>query len=91
VGAARNRRNGPALVGIAALVVLLLVAGFGIFSQLDLGIATGAGHSTAAPTQELPTSAPAPRPKADKGGGGGHAPKGCHGHGHGGGCGGGED
>jgi hypothetical protein len=89
--AARKRRNAPALAGIAALVVLLLIAGFGILSQLDLGIATGAGYSTGTPTHEPRTSAPAPKPEAGKGGGGGHASKGCHGHGHGGGCRGGED
>ena len=78
-----RRRNVPALAGVVAFVVLLLIAGAGFLSQLDLGTATGPGFPAGPSTAPPPSATPAPNPQAGKGGGGaGHGPKGCHGHGH---------
>jgi len=84
-----RRRNVPALAGVVAFVVLLLVAGAGFLSQLDLGTATGPGFPAGLSTAPPPSATPEPNPQAGKGGGAGHGPKGCHGHGHD--CGGSED
>jgi len=89
-GSARRRgRSAPALAGVIAVVVLLLVAGAGFVSQLDLGIANvpagGPASSAAAPTS-TPVATQAPKEEKGKGHGG------CRGHGHGNDCGGsGED
>ena len=81
----RNRST-PALAGVAALFVLLLIAGSGLLSQLDLGIGTGGEPvATANPLIEAAPS-PTPEPKEQKAGKGK-----CHGHGHGDNCQGGED
>jgi len=84
----RGSDSRPALAGVAALVVLILIAGAGILSTLDLGAAGGPAFGTepsnAGPT--APAETPAPKGKEDRGGGHGHG--GCHGRG----CnGGGED
>ena len=84
-----RRRNVPALAGVLAFVVLLLIAGSGFISQLDLGTATGPGLPAGLSTAPPPSATPEPNPQAGKGGGAGHGPKGCHGHGHD--CGGSED
>jgi len=84
-----RRRNVPALAGVVAFVVLLLIAGSGFVSQLDLGTATGPGFPAGLSTAPPPSATPEPNPQAGKGGGAGHGPKGCHGHGHD--CGGSED
>jgi hypothetical protein len=75
-----GRRNPsvPALAGVAALFVLLLIAGSGFFSQLDLG--TGAGPGPEASANALIEAAPFPTAEptdAAKGHGK------CHGRGHG--------
>jgi len=77
-----RRRNVPALAGVVAFVVLLLIAGSGFVSQLDLGTATGPGFPAGLSTAPPPSATPEPNPQAGKGGGAGHGPKGCHGHGH---------
>ena len=73
-----RNRSGPRLAAVAAFVVLLLFAGSGFLSQLDLGVGAG---SEATPQNAVvdaaPTSRPAPTP----------APKEprhgkCHGRGH---------
>jgi hypothetical protein len=74
-----RRRSAPALAGVAALLVLLLIAGSGLFSQLDLGIGAGPTQPVASaksPIQAAPS--PKPKPREDKGGGHGK----CDGHGH---------
>jgi hypothetical protein len=73
----RGRRSVPALAGVAALVLLLLIAGSGFFSQLDLG--SGSGPAPAASGNALLEAAPSatPAPKEGKGGSGK-----CHGRGH---------
>jgi hypothetical protein len=81
-------RSVPALAGVAALFVLLLIAGTGILSQLDLGVGAGAEPSTGAKT--LVEAAPSPTAKPRKQAGGRDHGK-CDGHGHGKGCQGGED
>jgi hypothetical protein len=93
---ARPNRRPLALAGAMALIVLLVIGGSGIVSQLDLGTADVQAGASAAPTQPAPTATPAAKPQSDKAsgggrgsGGGGHGPKGCHGHRHN--CGGGED
>jgi hypothetical protein len=75
-GAAPGERRLPVLAGIAAFVILLLVAGFGFFSQLDLGVAGPAATVPVAEaaTQPPPAATPQPEQKAGKGKGGG-----CHG------------
>jgi len=77
-----RRRNVPALAGVVAFVVLLLIAGSGFVSQLDLGTATGPGFPAGLWTPPPPSATPEPNPQAGKGGGAGHGPKGCQGHGH---------
>jgi len=84
----RHRRNVPALAGVVAFVALLLIAGSGFLSQLDLGLATGPGSSAGVPSDPPPSASPQPKAQAGKGGGG-HGPKGCHGRGHD--CGGNQD
>ena len=76
-----RRRSALALAGVAALLVLLLVAGSGFFSQLDLGIGAGpAGPAgPAASAGALIEAAPSPT-AAPKEGKGGHGK--CHGRGH---------
>ena len=75
----RRGRSAPALAGVIAVVVLLLVAGAGFVSQLDLGIANlpggGPTSSAAAPTA---TPAATEAPKQEKGKRHGD----CRGHGH---------
>jgi len=73
----RSRRSMPALAGVAALVLLLLIAGSGFFSQLDLG--GGTGPAPAASGNALIEAAPSatPEPKQGKGANGK-----CHGRGH---------
>ena len=76
-------RRVPALAGMAALVILVLVAGAGLLSQLDLG---AAGAPTTAPVVVSPTGEPtlataAPR-QEQAGKGKGH----CKGKGHGNNC-----
>lgn len=73
----RSRRSMPALAGVAALVLLLLIAGSGFLSQLDLG--GGTGPAPAASGNALIEAAPSatPAPKEGKGGSGK-----CHGRGH---------
>jgi len=73
-----GRRSAPALAGVAALLVLLLIAGSGFVSQLDLGIGAGPaepGASAGALVEAAPS--PTAEPKAGKGGHGK-----CHGRGH---------
>jgi hypothetical protein len=81
-----RRRSAPAVAGVAALAILLLIAGSGFLSQLDLGV--GAGSEPAASTNALIEAAPSPsaEPKEAKAGHGK-----CHGRGHGNNCQGGED
>jgi hypothetical protein len=67
----------PVLVGVAAFVVLLLFAGVGFFSQLDLGVA---GPAATVPVAEAATQPPptaTPQPQRKDGSGKGH--DGCHG------------
>ena len=73
-----RRRSAPALAGVAALLVLLLIAGSGFLSQLDLGIGAGPAGA-AASAGVLIEAAPSPT-AAPKEGKGGHAK--CHGRGH---------
>jgi hypothetical protein len=81
-------RSLPALAGVVAVIMLLVVAGAGFFSQLDLGNAANlpAGASAAAPTATGVAATQAPKAPKDRGGGHG----GCRGHGHGNDCGGGD-
>jgi hypothetical protein len=83
----RRSRSVPALAGVAALFVLLLIAGTGILSQLDLG--SGARADPSAGGKTLVEVAPSPTPKPRKQAGGDHGK--CDGHGHGKKCPGGED
>jgi len=72
-----RRRDAPALAGVAALLVLLLIAGSGLVSQLDLGVGAGRadpGASADALVEAGPT--PTAEPKAGKGSHGK-----CHGRG----------
>jgi hypothetical protein len=80
----RRRRNAPALAGVAAFVVLLLIAGSGFLSQLDLGVGSGPA-GPAATAGALIDAAPSPsaEPKKDEGKGGRGK---CHDHGHGNNC-----
>jgi len=80
----RSRRSMPALAGVAALVLLLLVAGSGFLSQLDLGLGTGpAGPGATAGALVEAQASPTAEPKeAGKGNGK------CHGKGRGNHCGG---
>jgi hypothetical protein len=83
-------RSMPALAGVVAVAVLLLVAGAGFLSQLDLGLAgvpAGGPASSTAPTATAPAATPEPKQEKGKGAGNG----GCRGHGHGNDCGGAED
>ena len=73
----RSRRT-PALAGVAALVVLLLIAGSGFLSQLDLGAGAGPYASANALIEVMPSAMAEPTQRADKGGGKGK----CHGHGN---------
>lgn len=74
----RRNPSVPALAGVAALFVLLLIAGSGFFSQLDLGTQAGPGPQASANTlieaAPLPTAEPTDAAK-------GHGK--CHGRGHG--------
>jgi hypothetical protein len=73
-----RRRSAPALAGVAALLVLLLIAGSGFLSQIDLGVGAGpAGPGASAGA--LIDAAPSPT-AAPKEGKGGHGK--CHGRGH---------
>jgi hypothetical protein len=84
-------RTVPAIVGVAALVLLLVIAGSGFLSQLDLGAAAGPGSAGSFAIVAPASAAPAAKPPAGKDGGGGgngsgHGPKDCRGHGHGNDC-----
>jgi len=83
----------PALAGVAAFVVLLLIAGSGLLSELDLGVGAGPAGPVgpAASENALTEAAPSAsaEPKGEPGKGGGHGK--CHGHGHGKSCQGGGD
>ena len=74
-----------ALAGAGGFAALLLIAGAGFFSQLDLGIAAVPTIPGAAPTAAPAAGTPAPKPQAGK------SHRGCHGHGHGNDCQGNED
>jgi hypothetical protein len=80
----RSDRRIPALAGLVAVAVLVLVAGAGILSTLDFGAAGAPAFGTDAPNA-APTAEPAtPKPKDKEGpggGGGGHGHNGCHGRG----------
>jgi hypothetical protein len=80
----RSDRRIPALAGLVAVAVLVLVAGAGILSTLDFGAAGAPAFGTDAPNA-APTAEPAtPKPKDKQGpggGGGGHGHDGCHGRG----------
>jgi len=80
-----QRRNVPALAGVAALIVLLLIAGSGFLSRLDLGVGAGpagpAGPDASANALIEAAPSPSAEPKIDPGKGGGRGK--CHGHGHG--------
>jgi hypothetical protein len=73
----RSRRSMPALAGVAALVLLLLIAGSGFLSQLDLGSGTGPAPASSANALIEAAPSPTPAPKEGKGGSGK-----CHGRGH---------
>ena len=74
-----RRRSPPALAGVAALLVLLLIAGSGFLSQLDFGL--GAGPAGPAASENVLIEA-APSPTAEPKGG----KEKCHGKGRGNSC-----
>ena len=73
----QSRRSMPALAGVAALVLLLLIAGSGFLSQLDLGSGTGPAPASSANALIEAAPSPTPAPKEGKGGNGK-----CRGRGH---------
>ena len=72
-----RNRSVPSLAGVAALLVLLLIAGSGFLSQLDLGSGSGPAPASSANTLIEAAPSPTPAPKEGKGGSGK-----CHGRGH---------
>ena len=72
-----RNRSAPALAGVAALLVLLLIAGSGFLSQLDLG--SGTGPEPAGSANALIEAAPSPTSEPNQGKGGTGK---CHGRGH---------
>jgi hypothetical protein len=74
-----NRRRGLALAGAGALATLLVLAGAGILSQLDLGF-RGAGAEATFPAFGVATAPPlAESPEPQASGGRGHGHDSCHG------------
>ena len=75
-----RRRSPPALAGVAALLVLLLIAGSGFLSQLDLGLGAGPA-GPAASAGALTEAQPSPTAEPKEGG-----KEKCHGKGRGNSC-----
>jgi len=76
-----RNRGVPAVAGVAALLMLLLIAGSGFMSQLDLGVRAGpAGPAATANT--LLEAGPSPSAEPEKAGGKDGGRGKCHGHGH---------
>jgi hypothetical protein len=80
----RPHRGALALAGGIALLVLLLIGGSGVISQLDLGAAAKPSLAGVAPGA-APSPTQAPNQQAGDGGGAGDRGK-CHGHGNGNNC-----
>jgi len=74
-----DRRRGLALAGAGALATLIVLAGAGILSQLDLGF-RGAGAEATFPAFGVATAPPlAETPEPGASGGKGHGHDSCHG------------